>query len=102
MPVTKVVDGKKVADAPAKPAAEPAPKSPKKISAKTHIRSMFAADPAAHFTMGDFMGTVYTESNIRTALSDLKNPAYCGTEGILDISAALEGFVRAYFLASAK
>jgi hypothetical protein len=58
--------------------ANAAPAAPvKKLSAKNHIRKMFTEfAPGGAFTMSQLCGTSYSEANIKTALSDLKNKLY--------------------------
>lgn len=94
--VTRVISGKKVTSETAKkPAAEKLEKVAKRPSAKSFLRSFFS-NAKTKMTMLDLTKEGYTEINLKTAISDLKNPAYCGPEGQLFIVSVVIDGVRYY------
>lgn len=73
--VTQVVEEKK----------EEAPKKPRKEGAKAFVRRVLNTAEGKGLSMLELMDGRFTETSIKTALSDLKNAKYAGAEGPLDI-----------------
>lgn len=61
----------------------------KRIGAKDYIRRVLAETGMFRIEQGLEAG--YTDVTLRTALSDLKNPKYCGNGGPLDIEKRADG-----------
>jgi hypothetical protein len=64
----------------------------KAIGAKQWIRNRIAE--TGEFILADGLAAGYTEITLKTALSDLKNPKYCGTGGVLILQRTPDGSYR--------
>jgi hypothetical protein len=91
---TKVVDGKKVSVEVTKVGVVKT--ATKKLSAKDHIRKCFAR--RGTWSIEEMMEGGYSEINLKTAMSDLKNLNYCGEDGPLVTKSEMKGAVRVYKL----
>jgi hypothetical protein len=71
------------------------PSGPRRVGVKDYIRRRLA--DAGEFRVEEGVEAGYTETTIRTALSDLKNPKYCGAGPPLNIQRRGDGM---YILAA--